>query len=612
MDNNKLIQASEVMNKFTTGYDKLRCDVAKKVLDRMELDDKSRIVALLYPVFLHSQLSPQEIKKDYGDEVLNILESLKKLHKLSFESEQEEAENIRKIFFAISNDLRVVLIKLAYAYARLVNLNPEVDDKKKEARTALVLYAPLASRLGLQWLKSEIEDVSFRMLEPETYDEIKKDLDVRFKQRANIVNELIDKVKEFISELGINGSVAGRKKSVYSIYKKLRSKAKTIDNIYDLIAVRAVVDNVSDCYILLGKIHSELTCLQNRFKDYIAIPKSNGYQSLHTTVMFGGMPVEIQIRTTQMHRVSEYGVAAHWMYKEGRNKVNSLDSKLAWFRQMLDEQENMSAKELIDNISLDVYEAEIFVQTPKGKVIHLPKGATPIDFAYNIHSEIGNKCVGAKVNGKMVPIDSVLSNGDIVEIITSASSKGPSRDWLKIVKSSSAKSKIRNFFKNEFQEENIKTGKVMVEQIIKNKGYLIEKLTVPEILKPVATKNNFNTIDELYAAIGYKAVSATTVVMQMVSAYKKTLKEQVTRDTTFERRNYYIPTEKDIKVEGLANTPVKFAKCCQPMYGDDIIGFISSGKGVIIHRSNCFNLNFIDNKRFIQVSWKPRKTKKED
>ena len=450
------------------------------------------------------------------------------------------------------------------------------------------------------------------MLEPETYDEIKKDLDVRFKQRANIVNELIDKVKEFISELGINGSVAGRKKSVYSIYKKLRSKAKTIDNIYDLIAVRAVVDNVSDCYILLGKIHSELTCLQNRFKDYIAIPKSNGYQSLHTTVMFGGMPVEIQIRTTQMHRVSEYGVAAHWMYKEGRNKVNSLDSKLAWFRQMLDEQENMSAKELIDNISLDVYEAEIFVQTPKGKVIHLPKGATPIDFAYNIHSEIGNKCVGAKVNGKMVPIDSVLSNGDIVEIITSASSKGPSRDWLKIVKSSSAKSKIRNFFKNEFQEENIKTGKVMVEQIIKNKGYLIEKLTVPEILKPVATKNNFNTIDELYAAIGYKAVSATTVVMQMVSAYKKTLKEQVTRDTTFERRNYYIPTEKDIKVEGLANTPVKFAKCCQPMYGDDIIGFISSGKGVIIHRSNCFNLNFIDNKRFIQVSWKPRKTKKED
>lgn len=609
MENNLISKAQEILNLNTDAIDKERTNVVQSVLDRMELDDKSKIVAYIYTPFLHGQISNLDIKKTFGEEVLNILESLKKLHRLSFDSEQEEAENIRKIFFAISNDLRVVLIKLAFAYARLLNLNPEKDDKTKEAKNALVLYAPLASRLGLQWLKTEIEDVSFRMIEPETYVKIQNQLNEKFKQKENIVNDLIEKVNSFIKELNIKGTVVGRKKSVYSIYKKINNKNKTIDSIYDLIAVRAIVDNISDCYILLGKIHSELTCLQNRFKDYIAIPKSNGYQSLHTTVMFGGMPVEIQIRTVQMHRVSEYGVAAHWMYKEGRNKVNSLDSKLAWFRQMLEEQETMSAKDLIDNISLDVYEAEIFVQTPKGKVIHLPKGATPIDFAYNIHSEIGNKCVGAKVNGKMVPIDSILANGDIVEIITSQTTKGPSRDWLNIVKSSSARIKIRNFFKNQYQEENIKTGKSMFEQIIKNKGYVIDKLTTPDLMKSVIDKYNFNTIDELYAAIGYKAVSATTVVMSLVTAYKKSLKTQVSIEGVESKRNFYIPTEKDIYVKGLANTPVRFAKCCQPMYGDDIIGFISSGKGVIIHRSNCFNLNFIDNNRFIEVSWKPRKQK---
>lgn len=609
MENSLISKAQEILNLNTDAIDKERTNVVQSVLDRMELDDKSKIVAYIYTPFLHGQISNLDIKKTFGEEVLNILESLKKLHRLSFDSEQEEAENIRKIFFAISNDLRVVLIKLAFAYARLLNLNPEKDDKTKEAKNALVLYAPLASRLGLQWLKTEIEDVSFRMIEPETYVKIQNQLNEKFKQKENIVNDLIEKVNSFIKELNIKGTVVGRKKSVYSIYKKINNKNKTIDSIYDLIAVRAIVDNISDCYILLGKIHSELTCLQNRFKDYIAIPKSNGYQSLHTTVMFGGMPVEIQIRTVQMHRVSEYGVAAHWMYKEGRNKVNSLDSKLAWFRQMLEEQETMSAKDLIDNISLDVYEAEIFVQTPKGKVIHLPKGATPIDFAYNIHSEIGNKCVGAKVNGKMVPIDSILANGDIVEIITSQTTKGPSRDWLNIVKSSSARIKIRNFFKNQYQEENIKTGKSMFEQIIKNKGYVIDKLTTPDLMKSVIDKYNFNTIDELYAAIGYKAVSATTVVMSLVTAYKKSLKTQVSIEGVESKRNFYIPTEKDIYVKGLANTPVRFAKCCQPMYGDDIIGFISSGKGVIIHRSNCFNLNFIDNNRFIEVSWKPRKQK---
>lgn len=607
MENQLILKAEQILEAFTDGYDKVRSLKARDILERMELDDKCKIVALIYPVYLHEAISSVEIKKTFGDEVLNILESLKKLHRLSFESEQEEAENIRKIFFAISKDLRVVLIKLSFAYARLLNLNPEKDNIKQEASTALVLYAPLASRLGLQWLKTELEDISFKILEPETYTKIQNDLNEKLKEKENIANELIDKVKELISELGIKGTVAGRKKSVYSIYKKIKSKNKTIDNIYDLIAVRAIVDNVSDCYILLGKIHSELTCLQNRFKDYIAIPKSNGYQSLHTTVMFGGMPVEIQIRTTEMHRVSEYGVAAHWMYKEGRNKANSLDAKLAWFRQMLEEQETMSAKELIDNISLDVDDGEIFVQTPKGKVLHLPKGATPIDFAYNIHSEIGHKCVGAKVNGKMVPIDSTLSNGDIVEIITSQNSKGPSRDWLKIVKSSGAKIKIRNFFKNQFQEENIKIGKSMFDQIIKNKGFVIEKLTTPELMKSVIEKYNFNTLDELYAAIGYKAVSATTVVMSLVSAYKKSLKQTQENEIVDSKRTYYIPTERDVLVKGLTNTPIRFAKCCQPMYGDEIIGFISSGKGVIIHRKNCFNLNFIDNKRFIEVSWKPRK-----
>lgn len=607
MTENHLIKAKQVLECYLEGEEKQESLIAVQVLERMELDDKSKIVAMLYTSFFNGKIAEDYIKNEFGEEVLSIILSLQKLHKLSFESEQEEAENIRKIFFAVSKDLRAVLIKLAFAYARLKVLPPEHRNMKKECKTALVFYAPLASRLGLQWLKTEIEAIAFYNSNTETFNKIKEQLDDKFKEKQNIVSELIDKVKELMAELNISGSVAGRKKSVYSIYKKIKSKNKTLDNIYDLIAVRAIVEDVSQCYILLGKIHSELTSLQNRFKDYIAIPKSNGYQSLHTTVMFGGMPVEIQIRTVEMHRVSEYGVAAHWMYKEGRNKVNSLDSKLAWFRQMLEEQEDLSAKELIDNISLDVDEGEIFVQTPKGKVLHLPKGSNTIDFAYGIHSEIGNRCIGAKINGKMVPINTILNNGDIVEIITSASSKGPSRDWLNIVKSSSAKSKIRNFFKREFQEENIKTGKSMLEQMIKNKGYVVEKLTVPDIVKPVLDKLNINTMDELYAAIGYKAISPASVITSLVSSYKKSIKKQVSIESITDKKNYYLPLEKDIIVTGLHNTPVHFAKCCQPMYGDNVIGFISSGKGVIVHRTNCINLNYIDNERFIEVNWRPKK-----
>jgi len=610
VENNQLLKAQAILEKYSTGYDKIRSEVAEQVLERMELDNKSKIVAFLYPSFLHGDLHSDDVLKDFGEEVLNILESLKKLHKLSFESEQEEAENIRKIFFAVSKDLRVVLIKLAFAYARLSHLNPDKDDPIKESNTVLILYAPLASRLGLQWLKTEMEAMAFAILEPEIYKTIKSELDKKFKEKANIVNELIEKVKGFTEELNIEATVYGRKKSVYSIYKKTVKKNKTFDTIYDLIAVRAIVNTVSECYSLLGRIHGELTCLQNQFDDYIAIPKSNGYQSLHTTVMFHGVPVEIQIRTKEMHRVSEYGVAAHWMYKEGRNKVNNLDSKLAWFRQMIEEQNNMSASELIENISIDVEDSEIFVQSPKGKVVHLQKGAIPIDFAYSIHSEIGNKCVGAKVNGKIVPLTTPLTNGDIVEIITSQTSKGPSRDWLNIVKCASTKTKIRNFFKHELKDENIKIGKSMFEQIIKNKGYVIDKLIDPDLLKTVLDKFNFNTIDELYAAIGYNAVSASTVVMSLVNQYKKSIREKVSNQNVIERKSYYLPVEKDIKVKGLINTTVKFAKCCQPMYGDDIIGFVSSGKGVIIHRHNCFNLNFIDNERFIEVSWKPRKENK--
>ena len=582
-----------------------RAMTAVEQLKDIKTDDVSIVCAYLHIPFLHEKISEDKVNETFGEDALNILLSLKKLHKLTFSNAEEEGENIRKMFFAISKDIRVVIIKLAYAYSNLKHINPEKENVVMQCEMAMRLYAPIASRLGLYSLASQIQDLSFKLLNPSAYFALSNQIDEKIKERLNIIDELEAKLKSYLFELKIEGRVYGRKKGIFSTYKKLKSKASTLDNIYDILAIRIIVNKTSECYTILGKIHSEMKFLQQRFKDYISIPKSNGYQSLHTTIIYNNVPVEIQIRTEDMHREAEYGVCVHWMYKEGRKKSDSLDEKLMWLRQVMDEQDKVSSSDLIDYLKVDIYEGEIFVQSPNGKVVHLPQGATPIDFAYAIHSQIGDKCVGAKVNGKMVPITSKLNSGDIVQIITSPASKGPSLDWLNYVKSVSAKSKIRNFFKKNNKEENIKLGKTMLEQMIKDKGYSPNIILSKDNLKNITAKFSFVTSDDLFAGIGSGAVPCKTVVVYALSLFKQksVINEEVSVTSTT-----IVPNEKYVMVPGLDDSSIliKFAPCCKPMYGDEIVGYISHGRGIIVHRKICPHLSKYEENRLIPLKWKEK------
>ena len=551
----------------------------------------------------------EQIKNDYGEEVLNFLHALKKLIEIDYQNEEQEAENIRKMFFALAKDIRVIIVKLCFILAELKYLIKEnkTEQLNIKSKQTLELFAPLAARLGLSSLKSELEDLAFKSLHAKRYEEIKEEVEKKYKEREKTVENLKSEVRKFMNELSIEGEITGRKKHIYSIYKKLNEKNGNLDKIYDLVAVRAILNSVEDCYALLGKINSSVTPLQNRFKDYIAIPKSNGYQSLHTTVMFKNVPVEIQIRTKEMHRNAEFGVAAHWMYKEKRNKLDSLDERLGWIREIMEKEKQMSSEEIIDSLKVDIYDGEIFVQTPKGKVIHLPEGASSIDFAYAIHSDIGNKCIGAKVNGKMCPITKKLENGDIVEIVTNPNSKGPSRDWLKIVKTTGARNKILAFFKKEMKDENIKNGKLFFEQAIKNLGYSVNKLTDKKYLEKLVDKSGFFTLDELFASIGYGSSSAKIFAGKLVNIYQQQFRaERKVEDQIIFEENIdgEKPTEENIDVDGMNNLMIKFANCCQPMVGDEIVGFVSHGQGIVVHRKRCPNLAFFDKDRLIDVKWK--------
>ena len=549
-----------------------------------------------------------KLKQDYGEDVVNFLHALKKLIEIDYQNEEQEAENIRKMFFALTKDIRVIIVKLFFVLAELSVLSEKPDASEQvniKSKQILELFAPLASRLGLSALKSELEDLAFKNLYPKKYAEIEKEVQKRYKERAVTVENLKNLVKSFLNELGINGEVMGRKKHMFSIYKKLKEKDGNLDKIYDLVAVRAIVPTVEECYTLLGKINSKLTPFQNRFKDYISIPKSNGYQSLHTTVMFENVPVEIQIRTFDMHKAAEYGVAAHWMYKEKRSKLDSLDEKLGWVRELMESDHATTKEELLQSLKVDIYDGEIFVQTPKGKVVHLPKDAIALDFAYAIHTDIGNKCSGAKINGKMCPITKTLENGDIVEIVTNPNSKGPSKDWLKIVKTSGAKNKISQFFRKEMKEENIKAGKSMLEQAIKNAGYSTAKLLDKKYIEVLLSKLNFGTLDELYATIGYGALSAKIIAGKLSNIYKNDIDEKLKKEIIIpENLENYAPKETSINVKNLDNLLIKFAKCCCPIEGDEIIGFISHGQGVVVHRKQCPNVSFFDKDRLIEINWK--------
>lgn len=580
----------------------LKAEQAVEILKSIKMDNNALIVAYIFIPFAHGHITSKGVKENFNDEVLDMLEYSVKIHNVEYNNEEQEAENIRKLYFALAKDLRVIIIKLALVLAELKNEKLYTEDEKNlKAKIALDLFAPLAARLGISLIKDEIENIAFKILEPQKYEEIKQAIECSYGSGKEMICDIKKYLNDSLLELNIEGEVTGRQKHIYSIYNKMQNKNANIDNLFDLVALRVIVKDVSNCYALLGKIHADLTPISYRFKDYIATPKSNGYQSLHTTVFWKDKPIEIQIRTYEMHRAAEFGFCAHWMYKEKRKNADSLDQKLGWIRELIDGNKSKTSKEIIATFRTDIYNGEIFVLSPLGKVIHLPAESSPIDFAYAIHSAVGNKCVGAKINGKMVPLSTTLNNGDVVEIINSQKSKGPSRDWLKIAKLVATKAKIKQFFKREMKDENIKIGKSMFESAVKNTGVIPSVLLKKERIEEVFQKYSFENIDELYASLGNNNLSAKVVVNKFMQMYRVEMKAQqklLTLKNTKCDKN-----EKAVVVNGVNNLMIKFATCCHPIPNDEIIGFISQGRGVVVHRKNCKNVENYQKERLIEVEW---------
>ncbi len=577
------------------------CTVAGILLD-LGLDAATVAAAFLHDVIEDTPVSEGDIKKEFGDEVLLLVQGVTKLERIEFTSQEEEqAENFRKLFVAMAKDIRVIIIKLADRLHNMRSLNfLSVERQQRMARETLEIYAPLAGRLGISQIKCELEDLCLKYLEPDFYEYISTELDKRFKASVGFIDHVIADVRQMMEDSGISGEVFGRRKHLYSIYRKMKEKGKTLDQIYDTVAIRVIVDTVDECYEILGKIHNKWKPVPGRIKDYIATPKPNLYRSLHTTVVTNyGRTFEIQIRTYEMNHAAEYGIAAHWKYKE-KKEGDDLDQRLSWIREVMEWQGGLKdSKEFLTSLKGDLYNSEVLVFTPNGDVKSLPKDATPIDFAYSIHSAVGDKCVGAKVNGKMVPLGSTLKVGDVVEIITSPHSKGPSWDWLKIVKNPSARVKIRQFFKRVMKSENAKTGKTMLEDEAKRRGYNLSELLTEESFLVLSSKMSFNSTEEMFASIGYGAVSVNQVIVKLLDFYrKKQPKQEITK-------YFSLRPEKasSVKVKDMTGILVRFAGCCNPVPGDAIVGFISRGHGVTVHRKDCPNLKNAEPERLIEVSW---------
>ena len=577
------------------------CNVAKILID-LGLDAATIAAAFLHDVIEDTPVSEGDIKAEFGDEVLQLVLGVTKLEKIEFTSkEEEQAENFRKIFVAMAKDIRVIIIKLADRLHNMRSLNfLSPERQQRMARETLEVFAPLAGRLGISQIKCELEDLSLKYLEPEFFEYLVANINAKLAERREFVAFVVQEIQKILDESNIKGEVFGRPKHFYSIYKKMKNQNKTLDQIYDLTAVRVIVKSVDDCYEVFGKIHHKWKPVPGRIKDYIATPKPNMYQSLHTTVVTNfGQTFEIQIRTYEMNRAAEYGIAAHWKYKENKKEVDDFDARLSWIREVMEWQGGLKdSKEFIDSLKGDIYSTEVLVFTPKGDVISLPKDAAPIDFAYQIHSAVGNKCVGAKVNSKMVPLNTPLQVGDVVEIITSPNSKGPSWDWLKIAKSSSTKVKIKQFFKREMKEENIRTGKSMLEREAKNKGYNLSDLLTEKAFSKLSQRMSFSGQDEMFASVGYGAVTTNQVLVKLIDYY---------RHSSIESQAKIIASNKSqtggVIVKGMDNILVRIAGCCNPVPGDDIVGFISRGRGVAVHRADCPNMRNIEPERFIEVRW---------
>lgn len=596
------------------------------ILAELELDMESIVAGILHDVIEDTVYSYEDISKMFSEEIATLVEGVTKLGKLSYSTKEEiQAENYRKMFLAMAKDIRVILIKLADRLHNMRTLNYMTLEKQREkAQETLDIYAPLAHRLGISKIRTEMEDLCFKYLNADAYFELATKIEIKRVERETFVQNIAEDVKAKMLEAGIEGKIEGRSKHFFSIYKKMLNQNKTVDQIYDLFAVRAIVDNIKDCYAVLGIVHTMYTPMPGRFKDYIAMPKPNMYQSLHNTLLGpGGQPFEIQIRTWDMHRTSEYGIAAHWKYKEGKagdGDDDSEEAKLAWLRQILEWQKDMSDnKEYLDTIKLDlnVFTSQAYAFTPQGKVIQLPKDSTPIDFAYMIHSAVGNKMVGARVNNRMVTIDYKIQNGDIVEIMTSQNSRGPSRDWLNLVKSSQARTKIKQWFKKEEKEDNILRGKEMLLADMKKKALNPSDLLRQDWMEAVMNKYDFKTWDAILAAIGYGGIKEGQVVNRLRDEYEKENKDKFMpspEEILKEIEKKAAPkvgakkkrSKSGIVVEGVGDVAVRFSKCCSAVPGDEIIGFVTRGRGVTIHRTDCINvMNLSDDERarLINAEW---------
>ena len=590
------------------------------ILAELELDIETIVAGILHDTIEDTKYTFEDIKALFGEEVAILVDGVTKLGKLSYSTKEEiQAENYRKMFLAMAKDIRVILIKLADRLHNMRTLNYMTEAKQTEkAQETMDIYAPLAHRLGISKIRTEMEDLCFKYLNRDAYYDLAEKIERKKAEREAFVNKIVNDVQEKMDEAGINGKVAGRSKHFFSIYKKMVNQNKTIDQIYDLFAVRAIVETVKDCYAVLGIVHDMYKPMPGRFKDYIAMPKPNMYQSLHNTLIGPeGEPFEIQIRTWDMHRTSEYGIAAHWKYKEGTNgsDQNKEDAKLAWLRQILEWQKDMSDnKEFMDTLKFDlnIFNDQVYAFTPQGEVISLPKGATPIDFAYSIHSAIGNKMVGARVNNKIVTFDYQIQNGDRIEILTSQNSRGPSRDWLGLVKSSQAKSKINQWFKKEFKEENIIRGRELIEKDAKKKGYSLSEIMRPEWLEVVTNKFGFKSWDALCAAVGHGGVKEGSVINRIIEEFEK---EKAKNETAEDILKKIEIKDKDKKVKksksgvivkGVGDVAVRFSRCCNPVPGDEIVGFVTRGRGVTIHRTDCINIiNLSDEERhrLLETEW---------
>ncbi len=589
------------------------------ILSTLSLDDSTICAALLHDVVEDTEITKQDLETEFSIEIAELVDGVTKLSKLQYASmEEQQVENYRKMFLAMGKDIRVILIKLADRLHNMRTLKYLTRDRQiANANETMELYAPLANRLGMYSLKWELEDLSFKYLYPEDYRELVEGIDRKREERLKFIDMIMNQIKVALKKQHIEAEITGRAKHLYSIYRKIKRDNITLDQVYDLFALRVIVNSIKDCYSVLGIVHELYNPMPGRFKDYISVPKPNMYQSLHTTLIGEkGTPFEVQIRTWDMHRIAEYGIAAHWAYKEasfmGNKKANVKvsEDKLSWLRETLEWQKDMQdPDEFLNTLKTELFEDEVYVFTPKGKIISLPKDSTPIDFAYYIHAEIGNRMTGAKINSKMMPIVTKLKNGDIVEIITSDQSKGPSRDWLKFIKSSTAKSKILAWFKKNEREENIVKGKELIEKEIKKIGMTHAELAKPEYIQAALDRYKYSETDEMYASVGFGAISSGKIVARMLEEYKKDHQTENLDEKLEElsKERVYKPkaSKTGIVVKGIDNCLVKLSKCCNPVPGDEIVGYITKGRGVSVHRKDCVNVNSLlsEENRMIDVYW---------